>query len=1182
MKNIFIQKSFLILLLLSLVGSLINSEIIFAESSEEFTPEKIKEYLQLSDKDAQKLMETLNQILTNKKSDLLSSENPDPRETAANEILRKGARIQVLNHLLIDAPIEVVGKIVKYAIEIAQIILAKNISLEFWEKFEKETVGKAVEYGMKAFLENEIRITPGVLKYSYSSYKGNEQEVIIQYLIIYKPIDAKQGEVEIRFYSPVTIEPPKSQGWFLTGTYHELQGDLQPFIVEISGSVKDYKWAGNPLVKITFPESVPDLGIRPVGFWDKNVLNPIKESLKETNFVFQKIFGKTSKVKEKIQGFGEGAVSNIEDALKAIKNNIENAWQKFKETVSQFNPFGATVGFFSGNKKTAALESSLNETETELEKLRKEISLLEEKLKNEEGLRAEQKEKYESEVSGLTGKVDSLAGMVDAFNAKISEISSKEKITQESNEQEKKEIEETEKTEEEIIICQRKEGDLPKRNKIIFNEIAWMGTTKSANDEWIELKNVSGKEINLNGWQILNKDQKIKIVFDIGQTYVKLNTLFLLERTSDETVPGIAADLIYTGALKNSDEALYLFDENCQLQDEVLASPDWPAGDKSSKRTMERKSDLSWQTSSNIGGTPKSQNSSGYYFFGGGGGGAPPPSYPKILISEIQIVPINERFIELYNPNNSSLSLTNWYIQRKTETATSWSSLVSSTKLEGKNIQPRSYFLIAKTNENADIILDLTLTENNSLVLKNPNGEIVDKVGWGTAQDFETSPFPQNPSENQSLGRKWNPGTQEYQDTDNNAIDFEIQTPTPKAENSVEVKPRQTPTQAILEVSPESLEFSAVESGLNPPSQTLLITNIGSGDLNWTGYVSPSVDGTDWLAMDPVSGTTSAGVSSQTSVSADISGLAEGIYTAKIIITAGEIEGSPKEIDVNLTVGPSPEEQPTKILITEVFFDAEGSDEGKEFVELYNPNNFKIDISGWSIQYLGPNATSVSEIKRKNFEEGNEINPKNYFLIGLNGRSGDLSWGQALGNSGGTIFLVNNQGPESNITGSDDENIVDRVGYGTGEGLLSEGTPVSLEGFVAGKSIGRKWNSQTQKYQDAGNNSVDFEIQTPTPKSKNQTVEEPGSPFEIVVSGADTVWNLHLITASADVIDSTDAPPQDLTVTFVSHSDTVWNSDWPAIPSDVIDSTDVLPQTLFEAFVSMGEALWNINLEESF
>jgi len=111
---------------------------------------------------------------------------------------------------------------------------------------------------------------------------------------------------------------------------------------------------------------------------------------------------------------------------------------------------------------------------------------------------------------------------------------------------------------------------------------------------------------------------------------------------------------------------------------------------------------------------------------------------------------------------------------------------------------------------------------------------------------------------------------------------------------------------------------------------------------------------------------------------------------------------------------------------------------------------------------------------------------------------------------------------------------------------------------------------------------VDFEIQTPTPKSKNQTVEEPGSPFEIVVSGADTVWNLHLITASADVIDSTDAPPQDLTVTFVSHSDTVWNSDWPAIPSDVIDSTDVLPQTLFEAFVSMGEALWNINLEESF
>ena len=624
MKYNFIQKLVLLHIIFSLLGFLILPQICSAENFEEITPQEIKKYLEFPGGKAEDLLRSLIDKLTKEKINLESSGYSTEEERAVPPILRTAIRVQAFNYLLIDAPIEVVGKIVKYAIDIAQIILAKNISLEFWEKFEKETVGKAVEYGMKALMESEIRISPGAIKFKYPSYKGNNQEVIFQYLLVYKPTDSKSGTIEIRFYSPTSIEPPKSTAWVTIGVYHELTHNLPPFIVEIHGLLKNYKWDGDPTIEVTFPESVPDLGIRPVGFWDRNVLNPIKEGLKETNFVFQKIFGKTSKAKEKIQVFGEGAVSNIEDALKAIKNNIENAWQKFKETVSQFNPFGATVGFFSSGKKTAALESSLSETESELEKLRKEISLLEEKLKNEEGLRTEQKKKYESEVSGLTGKVDSLAGMVDAFNAKISEISAKEKRTQESKEQEKKETKETEKTEEEIILCQRKDGDLPKRNKIIFDEIAWMGTETSSNDEWIELKNISGSQIDLTDWQILNKDQKIKI--DTGLTGVKLSPggFLLFERTNDETVPGIRADLIYTGALKNEDEALYLFDKNCNLQDEIIADPNWPAGDKNSKRTMERKSDLSWQTSSNIGGTPKSENSSGNFFVASGGG-APPP-----------------------------------------------------------------------------------------------------------------------------------------------------------------------------------------------------------------------------------------------------------------------------------------------------------------------------------------------------------------------------------------------------------------------------------------------------------------------------------------------------------------------------------------------------------------------------
>ncbi|MGB9598874.1 MAG: hypothetical protein ACPLZH_03470, partial [Minisyncoccales bacterium] len=55
-----------------------------------------------------------------------------------------------------------------------------------------------------------------------------------------------------------------------------------------------------------------------------------------------------------------------------------------------------------------------------------------------------------------------------------------------------------------------------------------------------------------------------------------------------------------------------MFDKDCNLEDEVFAQPKWPAGDKETKRTAERKKDFGWQTSENPGGTPKAENSQGF------------------------------------------------------------------------------------------------------------------------------------------------------------------------------------------------------------------------------------------------------------------------------------------------------------------------------------------------------------------------------------------------------------------------------------------------------------------------------------------------------------------------------------------------------------------------------------------
>jgi len=91
--------------------------------------------------------------------------------------------------------------------------------------------------------------------------------------------------------------------------------------------------------------------------------------------------------------------------------------------------------------------------------------------------------------------------------------------------------------------------------------------------------------------------------------------------------------------------------------------------------------------------------------------------YPKILISEVQILPINQRFVELYNPNSVDINLTDWYLQRKT--SSQYASFITKSDFLGKVIKANNYFLISRSDTTADILLaDLTITANNHLALK--------------------------------------------------------------------------------------------------------------------------------------------------------------------------------------------------------------------------------------------------------------------------------------------------------------------------------------------------------------------------------------------------------------------------------------------------------------------------------
>lgn len=141
---------------------------------------------------------------------------------------------------------------------------------------------------------------------------------------------------------------------------------------------------------------------------------------------------------------------------------------------------------------------------------------------------------------------------------------------------------------------------------VIINEIAWMGTSVSTNDEWIELYNGGSESVDLSSWHLIAIDGQPDISFGDAcvNTTISAGGYFLLERTDDDSVSGISADCIYTGALGNTSERLQLLNTGGSVADSVDASDGWPAGNNTTKETMQR-SGSTWITAL---ATPKAVN----------------------------------------------------------------------------------------------------------------------------------------------------------------------------------------------------------------------------------------------------------------------------------------------------------------------------------------------------------------------------------------------------------------------------------------------------------------------------------------------------------------------------------------------------------------------------------------------
>jgi len=167
---------------------------------------------------------------------------------------------------------------------------------------------------------------------------------------------------------------------------------------------------------------------------------------------------------------------------------------------------------------------------------------------------------------------------------------------------------------------------------VIISEVAWAGTQAGSSDEWIELFNPTDAPVDLTGWTLALGARGLPLG-EAADPVLPPGGFFLLERTDDETVADVPADLVYTGALSNTGVTLRLLDADGEAVDMIDADGEigWPAGTTGSGApayaTMERVDPSGSSAASNwksndgihrngsdadghpVNGTPKARNS---------------------------------------------------------------------------------------------------------------------------------------------------------------------------------------------------------------------------------------------------------------------------------------------------------------------------------------------------------------------------------------------------------------------------------------------------------------------------------------------------------------------------------------------------------------------------------------------
>jgi len=831
MRKLYFSLIFLILLL----GSFLFGPLsIFAIDNKELTQEELDSYIKLSDTDRRDTLNTLPQVFTEEWMDSIVRVAIPERE-AISLIIRQAVRGHMRDYLLIEGPKEVGIEIVKLGFKIGEMFLTKNISIgDLISELEKLTIKESVNYLSQWLKEKEIKIATGNLDFSYDNFQGKKEKHQFQYIITYSPETDDTGEMMIKIFSSEPMSAPESRGswgslmgtaWNYTNEY--AQGKkIAPFVLIISGEMNreksgywqseithSYSWKYQPGIELEFPDNVPHFDFLEKGFFEK-----IGDTIKS-------FFGK-------IGDFFSGA--NVVNAPDITKNQDGTLDLSADSALGQFianilEQFRAFKSFLS-QAEYKALEEQAQDIVTEddllvfmqkIESLQKQLDALGEKISL---LQAGQGTGTPSVITELNpvqnqqtkqnilinevcaGLGSSQNEFIELYNPNdapidIGDDNFQLQLVNSSDNKTKKKI-----TWGQNVILAKGYflligGELVINNKKIQGDAVFSSQLSGVSG--VIISDSEGNILDKVGWGNPEQSAPQSAIETQGKILEKgLETNKSLERSNHIDTNNNAADF----SLNQSPSPA-----NSAGESEIYLASSGGASSGSSDGS-------SGGGGSSSGGNGNSNSGNGS---SGSDGETSVPS-PKIVISEVQIEgeTKNQDFIELYNSSNNTVDVSGWRLRKRNKNGTE-----SSIRIfpEGSAILGKDYFLWASSKDEnypssvqADAFSTAYLIQDESAALFDQHQNIIDAVAWGTGHNsplVEGQAFGNNPKTRdivgewldelgfigartpyscsifyQSLGRKVK-GSEDYQDTNNNVEDFEIQEPTAKSKNKSFIEP---------------------------------------------------------------------------------------------------------------------------------------------------------------------------------------------------------------------------------------------------------------------------------------------------------------------------------------------------------------------------------------------------------